>query len=82
MDKDPSLRLTFAGLADGAPALWDAAIRFFDTNEPLLRSIRNDIGGHFGLKAALNALSMLQPGSCDSIALVEGSGREAHAWNC
>jgi transposase len=34
----------------------------------LLQEIRNDIGGHFGHEAALNAISMLQPDACGSIA--------------
>src|ERR1035438_111469 len=40
----------------------------FDTNRTLLQEIRNDIGGHFGHEAALNAISMLQPDACGSIA--------------
>jgi hypothetical protein len=70
MNSGPGLRLTFAGLPDEAPALWDAAIRFFHANEALLQAIRNDIGGHFGVEAARNALSTLQPGTCGSITLV------------
>jgi len=70
MNNDPGLRPTFAGLPDQAD-LWDAATRFFDTNEALLQAIRNDIGGHFGLDAALSALSMLQPGTCGSFTLAQ-----------
>jgi DNA-directed RNA polymerase subunit F len=61
MEKDPSLRLTFRGLTDEAKAAWEVAIQFFDTNEKALNEIRKDIGGHFGQKAALNAIAMLLP---------------------
>ncbi len=72
MDKDPSLRVTFGGLTEDAPALWNAAIQFFHSKEPLLTAIRNDIGGHFGEKAARRALSMLLLDTCGSIALAQG----------
>jgi hypothetical protein len=68
-DNDPSLRLTFSELTDQAPDAWVAAIDFFDGNKAFLQGIRNDIGGHFGHKAALNALSMFQPDAGGSIAL-------------
>jgi hypothetical protein len=71
MNNDPSLHLTFRGLTDEAPGAWDAAIQFFNTNRTLLQEMRNDIGGHFGHQAALNAISMLQPDACGSIALVD-----------
>lgn len=71
MDKDPSLRPTFVGLSDEAPALWDAAMQFFKTNRTLLEKIRNDVGGHFGHPAALNALSLLQPEACGTIVLAQ-----------
>lgn len=70
--KDANLRLTFHGLRDEAPSAWDAAIQFFNTHRTMLQGIRNDVGGHFGHQAALNAIAMLGPDACGSIALVEG----------
>jgi hypothetical protein len=69
MKKDPRLNLTFRGLTDDAKPAWDSAIHFFDTNEKFLNGIRRDIGGHFGQKAALNAVTMLLPQAYGSIAL-------------
>jgi hypothetical protein len=69
MNDDPSLRITSRELAEEAPALWDAAIQFFNANEAFLQQIRNDIGRHFGHQAAVNALSMLEPDACGSITL-------------
>jgi hypothetical protein len=34
-----------------------AAIDFFQSNEPLIQKIRNDVGGHFGTKAATSAVT-------------------------
>jgi hypothetical protein len=45
-------------------ATWGSAIAFFKENERLLGAIRNDIGGHFGQQAALNALDRLPDVSC------------------
>src|ERR1039457_1369177 len=45
-------------------ATWSSAIAFFKENERLLGAIRNDIGGHFGQQAALNALDRLPDVSC------------------
>ena len=40
---------------------WPKALRFFDKHEALLESVRNDIGGHFGQKAAIYAKDNLDP---------------------
>jgi hypothetical protein len=79
--KDPRLKPTFRGLTDEARALWDAGIQFFGSNEKTLNNIRNDIGGHFGQQAALNAVSLLLPGAYGSIAAADdlrlkGSGAD------
>jgi len=69
MAAHPTLRLTFRGLQyEESKSAWEAAIQFFDTNKDLVTQIRNDIGGHFGHKAALNALSLLSSDVCGSIA--------------
>ena len=72
IESDAGKHLTFDGLADDARAKWEAGIQFFDTNEPRLRRIRNDIGGHFGHPAARNAIANLQSGSFGHIALLDG----------
>jgi hypothetical protein len=36
---------------------WDDAVLFFGKHEALLELVRNDIGGHFGLKAAVYGLA-------------------------
>ena len=57
---------TFAVLArtfdDYSRETWNNAIAFFDKErESVIRAIRNDIGGHFGQKAARSALQYLRP---------------------
>jgi hypothetical protein len=59
-------------------ATWDKAIAFFETNESLLKVIRNDIGGHFGHQAALNALDHLRPDTTSFIEVVDGSEMRLH----
>jgi hypothetical protein len=39
--------------------VWRKAVAFFKRHEPYLELVRNDIGGHFGMKAALYALDNL-----------------------
>jgi hypothetical protein len=38
---------------------WDECVRFFKSEEPRLKRIRNDIGGHFGYPASLYAVQNL-----------------------
>src|SRR5262249_51580354 len=40
---------------------WDAASEFFNSEEVLVKRVRNDIGGHFGSKAAIYATAKLSP---------------------
>ncbi len=68
---DPDLALTFRGLPAETSDAWNAAIQFFKTNKAFLQDIRNDVGGHFGHKAALNALSMLQPETLGNISAAD-----------
>lgn len=40
---------------------WDSAVRFFRDQEPFLKLVRNDIGGHFGLQSAEYAIAKADP---------------------
>jgi hypothetical protein len=42
-------------------SLWDKGYGFFQRHERFFRNVRNDIGGHFGLTAALFAVTNLKP---------------------
>ena len=42
---------------------WDRAVKFFSRIDAVLRNVRNDVGGHFGLTAALYAVRNLQADS-------------------
>ena len=48
---------------------WQMAIRFFDRVDKLLRDVRNDVGGHFGLIAALYAVRHFKSDSVGSLEL-------------
>jgi len=72
INDDPDFQPNALKYVEEAKATWDSAITFFEKNESLLRAIRNDIGGHFGHQAALNALDKLRPDAYSSIELVDG----------
>jgi len=61
----------FAGVSaafDGdTAAQWNAATGFFQSKERLIQNVRNDIGGHFGGKAAIYAVPNLSTGTVGKI---------------
>lgn len=71
IQEDPDLRLA-SRVDEDVNATLRSAVALFDTNKSRLRVIRNDIGGHFGQQAALNALDHLRPDACSTIELVNG----------
>jgi hypothetical protein len=54
---------------------WNRAVRFFAKYETFIKGIRNDIGGHFGTKAAEYAVAHLRP---DAIGKFELIGYDSH----
>jgi hypothetical protein len=50
---------------------WNEGFLVFHTNEEFLERVRNDIGGHFGLKAAVFALENLSP---EAVGKIESRG--------
>ena len=61
----------FAGVRatfdDETAIQWNAATAFFHSQERLIQNVRNDIGGHFGSKAAIYAVPNLSPGAVATI---------------
>ncbi len=47
------------GSAGHTGEIFDAALRFFSTNEAVFRTSRNNIGGHFGMESAKCAVGKL-----------------------
>ena len=47
------------GLGSDDLRMWNKSVRFFKRREPYIEQIRNDFGGHFGLKAAIHAIESL-----------------------
>jgi hypothetical protein len=41
--------------------MWSSATDFFHSKRDLIQKVRNDIGGHFGAKAAIYAVQNLSP---------------------
>jgi len=52
---------------------WDDAVLFFGKHEALLELVRNDIGGHFGLKAAVYGLANVDATNPEEIEVREGN---------
>jgi hypothetical protein len=52
---------------------WDGAVNFFGKHEALLKLVRNDIGGHFGLKAAVYGVANVDPSNPEKIEVREGN---------
>lgn len=69
---DPDFQLEATQTDVDVKGTLTSAIAFFDTNEDLLKAIRNNIGGHFGQTAALNALDHLNSEAYSSVELVDG----------
>lgn len=59
----PDFAWVSAAFDDDTAAEWNAAIGFFHSKERLIQSVRNDIGGHFGSKAAIYAVPNLGTGT-------------------
>jgi hypothetical protein len=78
INDDPDLRPNPIRHIEGAERTWSKAITFFGQNEVLLRAIRNDLGGHFGHQASLNAVDKLRPDALSSIELVDGRDLRLH----
>ena len=53
--------------------LWNEAQRFFGSNEALLEKVQNDVGGHFGLQAAIYSIENLQSTATGTIEFVHKS---------
>ena len=60
LNENPSFGLVSSTFDEYSKETWASAIAFFDKKTGLLiRSIRNDIGGHFGQPAAIESLKRL-----------------------
>ena len=57
LGEDPLLR----ELPEQAQSVWKHAATYFRNHEAYFKKIRNDVGGHFGQPAALNAIKKLHP---------------------
>ncbi len=71
LDENPSFEMVSKRFEDYSKETWAGAIAFFDKKrELLIRSIRNDIGGHFGQQAAMESLSRLREDTMGKMELV------------
>lgn len=57
----PEFRLIDSRFTDEIRERWNRGITFFGENEDVLKQLRNDFGGHFGLQAARYAVKHMSP---------------------
>ena len=73
LDAEPEFRRVKDSFKAEEKKKWDAAVAHFKSKKWPLKDIRNDIGGHFGLKAALCAVERLSLAERGRFGDVEGS---------
>ncbi len=56
--------------------LWSDTVALFKKHSQLLKNVRNDLGGHFGTKAAIYAIESLTPKITGQLATVRDYSRE------
>ncbi len=61
LDECPEFRAVRARFNTELKDRWGKGLRFFQRHERFFKNVRNDIGGHFGLTAALYAVTNLKP---------------------
>lgn len=61
LDECSEFQVVKASLDIDVRTVWDEGVHFFERQEQFFKDVRNDVGGHFGLKAALFALENLSP---------------------
>ena len=78
LNDDENFKLIKASFDDRAKDQWERAMKFFQENEVLIKNVRNDLGGHFGLEAAKYAVANIRPNVCGKI---EFSFKHPHRVN-
>jgi len=58
-----------AGADTPIVSLWDKSVEFFRSRERFIQDVRNDVGGHFGSKAAIYAVPNIDPKAIGKIEL-------------
>jgi len=75
LNKSPGFKVIRDSFPQEIAERWNTAVTFFGDHEEFLLKIRNDIGGHFGEKAARFAVSNLDP---EAVGKMEVKGRAIH----
>jgi hypothetical protein len=71
LEKCPEFKLIASEFTPEIARYWERASAFFKRNEDDLKSVRNDIGGHFGLEAARFASQHLNIDAVNGIEMLE-----------
>jgi hypothetical protein len=77
LDRSRDFKIVKSNFSPQILKYWTEAVKFFRKNEPLLKAVRNDIGGHFGTNAAKYALSALDSDTMGKIEII-GIGGPVH----
>jgi hypothetical protein len=84
LSADPAFAPIKARFEAAGQRRWDSAVRFLVKYERFMRGIRNDIGGHFGSKAAEYAMANFSPkavGNSRSLFSIRSTLKcDRHSW--
>lgn len=77
LDGSPEFKVIKSNFSTDILKYWTEGVKFFRKHERLLKSVRNDIGGHFGTNAAKYAVLNLDTETIGKIELIDIGGAKA-----
>jgi len=67
LDEFPAFVTILNGFNEGDQSIWRKSVEFFKKHKNQVDAVRNNVGGHFGLEAALYAIKSLRPDAVGTI---------------
>jgi hypothetical protein len=81
LHEEKSFQPTLDHMEPSIKEAWMDGIRYFKKEGPILKRVRDDVGGHFGIKAALFAVDNLPESATGRIEMsLSLKGREPHLY--
>ena len=77
LDGSPEFKVIKSNFSTDILKYWTEGVKFFRKHERFLKSVRNDIGGHFGTNAAKYAVLNLDTETIGKIELIDIGGPKA-----
>jgi hypothetical protein len=80
LDQSPDFKAIKSRFPGWARRQWTEAVKFFSRHERLLKDVRNDIGGHFGIKAAKYAIANSHADAVGKLQVIDIGGPRARFY--